>query len=157
VIPIHDHAGQLVAYAGRSIAGEEPRYRLPTGFRKSQVLFNFHRAIRSGEKNAIIVEGFFDAMKVHQAGHTNVVALMGSSFSQRQSDVLASHFGSATLMLDGDTAGRHAADVIENSLSSRMPVRRVDVGDSKQPDQLQPAEIYALVGPVRQRGRSMER
>ena len=95
VIPIHDHDGQLVTYPGRSLAGEEPKYRLPAGFRKSQVLFNFHRAIRSGEKNAIVVEGFFDAMTIYQTGHTNVVALMGSSFSQRQSDLLASHFGSA--------------------------------------------------------------
>ena len=157
VIPIHDNAGQLVAYAGRSLAGEEPKYRLPAGFRRSQVLFNFHRAIRSDKKNAIVVEGFFDAMKVHQAGHTNVVALMGSSFSQRQSDLLASHFGSATLMLDGDTAGRHAADVIENSLRSRMPVTRINVGDSRQPDQMPPSEIHALLGPARQWVRSMER
>jgi DNA primase len=157
VIPIHNHAGQLVAYAGRSLASEEPKYRLPAGFRKSQVLFNFHRAIRSGEKNAIVVEGFFDAMKVYQTGHTNVVALMGSSFSQRQSDLLASHFESATLMLDGDPVGRHAADVIQNVLTSRMPVTRVDVGDSRQPDQMQPVEIHALLGPVRQRARSMER
>lgn len=157
VIPIHDHDGQLVAYAGRSLAGEEPKYKLPAGFRKSQALFNFHRAIRSGEKNAIVVEGFFDAMKVNQAGHTNVVALMGTSFSQRQSDLLASHFASVTLMLDGDTTGRHAADVILTLLTSRMPVTGVDVGDGKQPDQMQPGEIDALLGPVRQRARSMER
>jgi DNA primase len=157
VIPIHDHAGQLVAYAGRSLTAEEPKYRLPTGFRKSQVLFNFHRAIQSDEKNAIVVEGFFDAMKIHQAGYTNVVALMGSSFCQRQSDLLATHFKSATLMLDGDPAGRHAADVIQNALTSRMHVTRVDVADGRQPDQMRPADIRALLGPGRQRACSMER
>jgi DNA primase len=66
VIPIHDHSGQLVAYAGRSITGEQPKYRFPAGFRKSQVLFNFHRAIHAGANRAILVEGFFDAMKVHR-------------------------------------------------------------------------------------------
>ena len=157
VIPIHDHTGQLVAYAGRSLTGEEPKYRLPAGFRKSRVLFNYHRAIRSAEKNAILVEGFFDAMKVHQAGHPNVVALMGSSFSQRQSDLLASHFSSATLMLDGDPTGRHAADRIQNVLAARMPLTRVDLPMGKQPDQMQPAEIRALLGPGRQQARSMER
>jgi 5S rRNA maturation endonuclease (ribonuclease M5) len=157
VIPIHDHAGQLIAYAGRSLAGEEPKYRLPAGFRKSQVLFNLHRASSSGEKKAIVVEGFFDAMKIHQAGHTNVVALMGSSFSQRQSDLLAAHFTSATLMLDGDPAGRHAADVIQSALVSRMPVTRIDVAHGRQPDQMQPVEIRALLGPGRQRTHSMER
>ena len=47
VIPIHDEQGQLVAYAGRSVDGREPRYRFPAGFGKSQVLFNFHRAAAS--------------------------------------------------------------------------------------------------------------
>ena len=50
VVPIHDHSGQLIAYAGRSLTGEQPKYRFPAGFRKSQVLFNFHRAIHTGTK-----------------------------------------------------------------------------------------------------------
>jgi len=67
VVPIHDHSGQLIAYAGRSLTGEQPKYRFPAGFRKSQVLFNFHRAIHTGTNHTILVEGFFDTMKVHQA------------------------------------------------------------------------------------------
>ena len=43
VIPIHDEGGRLVAYAGRSVDGAEPRYRFPTGFMKSTILFNLHR------------------------------------------------------------------------------------------------------------------
>jgi DNA primase catalytic core, N-terminal domain/CHC2 zinc finger len=45
VIPIHNAAGELIAYAGRAIDGQEPKYRFPAGFRKSLVLFNLHRAI----------------------------------------------------------------------------------------------------------------
>ena len=45
VIPIHNERGELVAYAGRSIDGSEPRYKLPAGFHKSVELFNLHRAI----------------------------------------------------------------------------------------------------------------
>jgi len=105
VIPIRDEKSQLVAYAGRAVNGEEPKYRFPAGFRKSQVLFNLDRAIATGSRNVIVVEGFFDALKVYQAGHP-VVALMGSSFSQRQSELLLSHFASVTLMLDGDEPGR---------------------------------------------------
>ena len=146
VIPIHDHGGQLVAYAGRSLTGEPPKYRFPAGFRKSQVLFNFHRAIHAGTNRAILVEGFFDAMKLHQAGHPNVVALMGSTFSRRQSDLLTRHFQSLILLLDGDAAGRHAADQITQSLLSEMPVHRMDLPDGRQPDQMRPAEIYALLG-----------
>lgn len=42
VIPIHNEHGELVAYAGRSIDGSEPRYKLPKGFHKSLELFNVH-------------------------------------------------------------------------------------------------------------------
>jgi DNA primase len=43
VIPIENEAGELVAYAGRSIDGSEPKYKLPAGFKKSHVLFNLCR------------------------------------------------------------------------------------------------------------------
>jgi 5S rRNA maturation endonuclease (ribonuclease M5) len=145
VIPIHDPGGQLIAYAGRSLTGEPPKYRFPTGFRKSQVLFNFHRAIHAGANRAILVEGFFDALQLHQAGHRNVVALMGSIFSRRQSDLLTRHFQSLILLLDGDPAGRHAADLITQSLQSKMSVHRIDLPDGRQPDQMRPAEIRALL------------
>jgi hypothetical protein len=121
VIPIRDEKSQLVAYAGRAVNGEEPKYRFPAGFRKSQVLFNLDRAIATGSRNVIVVEGFFDALKVYQAGHP-VVALMGSSFSQRQSELLLSHFASVTLMLDGDEPGRQAAEFIVQLLIAKLPI-----------------------------------
>jgi DNA primase len=120
-------------------------------------VFNFNRAIHSAEKTVIVVEGFFDAMKVHQAGHDNVVALMGSTLSQRQSDLLTDRFEAVTLMLDGDPPGRPAADMIEKALGSRMLVNRVDVGEARQPDQMKSPEINALVGPARSRTCSLER
>ena len=126
VIPIRDEKSQLVAYAGRAVNGEEPKYRFPAGFRKSQVLFNLDRAMQTGGRNVIVVEGFFDALKVHQAGHPAVVALMGSSFSQRQSELLLSHFASVTLMLDGDEAGRRATEIIVQLLRPKVPVHKVD-------------------------------
>ena len=43
VIPIHDEKGELVAYAGRAIDDSEPRYKLPAGFHKSQVVYNLQR------------------------------------------------------------------------------------------------------------------
>ena len=147
VIPIRDEEGRLVAYAGRAVKGEEPKYRFPVGFRKSQVLFNLDRAIQTDGPNVIVVEGFFDALKVHQAGHPAVVALMGSSFSQRQSELLLSRFASITLMLDGDEPGRRAAELIAQLLTPRVPVNKVELPDHIQPDQLSSAEIHVLVGP----------
>jgi DNA primase len=146
VIPIRDEKSQLVAYAGRAVNGEEPKYRFPAGFRKSQVLFNLDRAMQTCGRNVIVVEGFFDAMKVHQARHPAVVALMGASFSQRQSELLLSQFASITLMLDGDEAGRRAAEVIAELLKPKASVRKVELPNRVQPDQLSSAEINVLVG-----------
>jgi DNA primase len=147
VIPIRDEKSQLVAYVGRAVNGEEPKYRFPAGFRKSQVLFNLDRAMQTGGRNVIVVEGFFDALKVSQAGHPAVVALMGSSFSQCQSDLLLSHFTSITLMLDGDEPGRRAAEFIVRLLIAKLPINKVELPNHIQPDQLSSAEITVLLGP----------
>jgi DNA primase len=148
VIPIRDEKSRLVAYVGRAVNGEEPKYRFPAGFRKSQVLFNLDRAMQTGGSNVIVVEGFFDALKVYQAGHPAVVALMGASFSQRQSELLLSHFARVTLMLDGDETGRSAAEVIAQLLRPKVPVTKVELPNRVQPDQLSSAELNALVGPA---------
>jgi 5S rRNA maturation endonuclease (ribonuclease M5) len=144
VIPIRDENSRLIAYAGRAVLGELPKYRFPAGFRKSHVLFNLDRARHTGGGNVIVVEGFFDALKVHQAGHA-VVALMGTSFSQRQSDLLAGYFPQVTLMLDGDPPGRRAADVIAQFLLAKMTVDKVELPPRVQPDQLSSAEINFLL------------
>jgi DNA primase len=106
VIPLHNSRGELVGYAGRSIDSSEPKYRLSDGFQKSIELFNLHRVKpveRSGE--VFVVEGFFSAMKLHQAGFTNVVALMGCSISDMQIELLSRNFTHAVLLLDEDEAG----------------------------------------------------
>lgn len=147
VIPIRDEQSRLVAYVGRAVNGEEPKYRFPAGFRKSLVLFNLDRAIETGGNTVIVVEGFFDALKVYQAGHPAVVALMGSSFSQRQSELLLSRFATVTLMLDGDQPGRRAAEAMAKLLTPKVRVNQVELPDRVQPDQLSSAEINVLVGP----------
>jgi 5S rRNA maturation endonuclease (ribonuclease M5) len=146
VIPIRDEKSRLVAYAGRAVNGEQPRYRFPAGFRKSQLLFNLDRAMQTGGRNVIIVEGFFDALKIHQAGHPAVVALMGASFSQRQSELLLCCFARVTLMLDGDESGRRAAEDIARLLKPKVSVSKVELPNGAQPDHLSSAEINALAG-----------
>lgn len=83
VIPIHNRAGQLVAYAGRwpgTPPDGTPKYRLPHGFKRSLELFNFHRALASRSNNSlIVVEGFFGCMAVWQAGFRRVVALWAAA------------------------------------------------------------------------------
>jgi DNA primase len=147
VVPIHNAIGQLVAYAGRSVDDAEPKYKLPTGFTKSAEVFNLHRVIASPEtarERVIVCEGFFDCMKVHQAGIGAVVALMGSSMSEAQENVLGK-FARVILFLDGDEAGREATRLIVSRLAHRTFVRAIDLPDGKQPDQLSSEEIQAVL------------
>jgi len=143
VIPIQNANGELVAYAGRSIDGTEPRYKFPTGFHKSLELFNLHYV--KGELSVVLVEGFFDCMKVTQAGFPSV-ALMGSTMSKKQEELLAEHFGHLIVMLDGDEAGRVAAQGIADRLRQIIyQVDVVDLPDGVQPDQLSKDELRKLL------------
>ena len=107
VISIHNSGGELVAYAGRALEECDEKYRLPKGFLKTLELFNVRRVLPIGRELVIVVEGFFDAVKVHSAGYPSVVALMGSFLSKEQNDMLA-EFSKVILLLDGDEAGREA-------------------------------------------------
>ena len=143
VFPIHDPGGELVAYCGRSLDGAEPRYKFPAGFAKSRVVFNLHRAAATQAPSVIAVEGFFDCLKVHQAGFRSVVALMGAGLYERQQELLVERFRKVVLMLDGDEAGRRASSAIAARLGCR--VRVIDLATGVQPDQLSSALLQQLV------------
>jgi DNA primase len=145
VIPIHNAAGELVAYAGRAIDATEPRYKLPAGFHKARELYNLHRAIATGQRGFIVVEGFFDAMKVHEAGYPFVVALMGCSMSEQQAELLVSAADMVLLMLDGDDAGRRGTDEIMVRIGRRVWVKSIDLSEAHQPDQMSAEEIQAVL------------
>ena len=145
VFPIHDSEGQLVGYAGRSLDGCEPRYLFPPSFRKSQVVFNLHRAVREAAGCAIVVEGFFDCLHVHQAGYHNVVALMGVSLSEVQEQLLRERFSKLVLMLDGDEAGRRASQQLAARLKGKVSSSVVELPSGRQPDQLSSEEMESLL------------
>ena len=145
IIPIHNADGELIAYCGRSVDQTRPRYRLPPAFAKSEVLFNMHRAVAGMEKSVVVVEGFFDCMKVHQAGVRSVVALMGSVLYEQQRQALLARFRQVTLLMDGDPAGRKASSVIAPTLRPHCAVRVILLPDGVQPDQLAERDIGMLL------------
>jgi DNA primase len=153
VIPIHDEHGRLVAYAGRSVDGQQPRYRFPAGFGKSQVLFNFHRAAATSEDTAIVVEGFFDCLRVSGAGLENVVALLGTELYEHPARLLCERFDRVLLMLDGDAAGRQARGRIVGRLRDRCEVRLIELTEGVQPDQLPDHVLRQL---IEQRDKELE-
>jgi len=155
-IPIHNAKGEVVAYAGRFPVKEPPegtpKYKLPQGFRKSQELFNIDRAVKQ-EGPLVIVEGFFDCIKVHQNGWKKVVALMGSTLSAAQEDLIREHFGRdgrVIVMLDENEAGRAGRDDIACRLSKHCFVR-VHTFDKEdmEPEHLGADEVLQIVGGAR--------
>ena len=155
VVPIHNRDSQLIAYAGRwpGIPPDEdtPKYKLPPGFRKAQEVFNLHRAMREPRDGPLyVVEGFFDCIWLWQHGIRRVVALMGSSLSSPQEDLIAAAvypLGRIVLMLDEDPAGRTARNEMSARLSKLCFVRTVvfDQPDM-QPDQLSAEELKQILG-----------
>jgi DNA primase len=146
VFPIHNEKGDLVAYAGRSIDESEPKYKFPAGFHKSLELYNLHRAIGEGNarRRVVVVEGFFDCLKVNAAGFP-CVALMGSSLSEAQEELIVRHFNVVCILLDGDEAGQAAAVDCLTRLGRRMWTYAPALAEGKQPDMLSIEEIRALL------------
>jgi DNA primase len=145
VIPIHNERGELVAYCGRTLDGTQPRYRFPAGFPKAEILFNLHRAAAAGQQAVVVVEGFFDCLKLHQAGVPAVVALMGAALSDSQQRALLEHFQHVVLMLDGDHAGRCASATLAHRLRPHASVRVIHLPDQVQPDQLSTEAIRGIL------------
>jgi DNA primase len=152
VIPLHNEQGSLVGYAGRSLDESEPKYLFPSsdkGFYKSQLLFNLHRVIAStsAPTAVVVVEGFFDTIKVHQAG-LPCVGLFGSWLSREQEELLVAHFSHVILMLDGNDAGRAGTADALPRLALRLFVRTVVLPEGAEPDLLDPEDIPWWCGSV---------
>ncbi len=156
-IPIHNFKGEVVAYAGRW-PGEPsdkatPKYKLPPGFKKGQELFNLDRAIQEpADRPLVIVEGFFDAIQLHQHGYRKVVALMGSTMTAAQEVLLRQNTSSQSLvlvMLDEDDAGREGREDIACRLSKFCFVKTyVFENEGMQPEHLSAEEVAQLFGGV---------
>ena len=114
-IPIHDEEGRLVAITGRQMEGvldyppverkngrmkPSPKYDNVYGSKKSYVLYNLHRAKKYTDKSLIVVEGQFDAIRMHNCGYPNVVAKMGSVLSDRQVALLYKYSTSVILLIE---------------------------------------------------------
>jgi DNA primase len=148
-IPIYNALGQLVAYCGRAIseeqANEEGKYRLPPNFLKSEVIYNLHR--QEHIDLLIIVESFLSVFRLFQAGFKNVVALMGSSLSEKQEALILKHLklnGKVLLMFDNDEAGVKAKKNCLERLSPYVFVKVLSYGALK-PHRLTENELQNLL------------
>jgi DNA primase len=129
-IPIHNLESKLVGYAGRwpgEPPEERPKYRLPDGFTTASEVYRLAQALREPEEfPLIIVEGFFDVMKLWQLGIRKAVALMGSSMSTGQEQLICQAVkpdGTIIIMFDEDDAGRTGRDEVLCRLATKAFVR----------------------------------
>ena len=114
MFPVCDMRGRVLGFGARKLGDARgPKYvNSPSGaiFCKSELLYGAHHARAAAAKagSVIVVEGYVDALTMHQAGMVNTVALMGAAASEQQIAGLKRLAPTAVLMLDGDDAGARA-------------------------------------------------
>jgi DNA primase len=151
-IPIHNVKGELVGYAGRwpgEPPEERPKYRMPDGFKKASEVYRLAQAMKEpASQPLIVVEGFFDAMKLWQIGCRKTVALMGSTLSAGQEYLISQAVKpdrTVIVMFDEDEAGRTGREEVLRRLATRMFVRVIVFErENFQPEHLTRAQATAL-------------
>ena len=114
IFPISDHNGRVVGFGARTLEKDGiPKYLnspQTTLFDKSKLLYGLHlakRAIRD-QRQGVIVEGYMDVIRAHQAGYSNVVAQMGTALTESQLTLLKRYTKRFVIALDADEAGVNA-------------------------------------------------
>ena len=141
MIPIKDPKGKIVGFGGRVLDNSTPKY-LNTAetewFNKRRLLFAMdvaYKAIRSS-RQAIVVEGYMDAISLHAAGISNVVASMGTAFAAEQAKLLKRVADEVVFCYDSDSAGRKASvRAVSIARTEGLKVRIAGVPEGKDPDE----------------------
>ena len=143
MFPIRDSAGRTVAFTGRALAADDLAKYLNSPetilYKKGQLLFGMDRAkdaIRT-RGFAILVEGQFDLILLHQIGFQNTVALSGTALTDEHISLIKRYADNLMLALDADRAGlaagqKHAI----TALRAGMRVKAVRLPPGKDPADL---------------------
>lgn len=121
MFPICDNQGHAVAFSGRVLGKEEPKYlNSPETvvFNKSKILYHFHQARLHIRKRSqvILFEGFADVISANQAGLQHSIATMGTSLTQEQAKIIRRNVEQVIVCYDSDSAGIEAAVRASNIL-----------------------------------------
>lgn len=145
IFPIHDLRGRVIAFGGRTMGDDQPKYlNSPETdiFHKSQVLYGLHQA-RQANRNLerlMVVEGYMDVVSLYQHGITYGVATLGTAVNSKHVQLCLRFTNEIVFCFDGDNAGRRAA---WKALTIAMPTLRDGVDlkflflpDGEDPDSL---------------------
>lgn len=139
MFPIIDLRGNVIAFGGRTINGDGPKYINSSDtpvFKKSQNLFSLNFAKKSEEKRLILAEGYMDVIAINQAGFENVVATLGTALTQEQARLMSQYADEIIIAYDSDGAGQKATHKAINLLSevgARTKIIRME--GAKDPDE----------------------
>jgi DNA primase len=159
MFPIVQPGGAIVGFSGRILprfaqaadGDKAPKYlNSPDSllFHKGKLLFGLHQARQSIRERgrAILVEGNLDVVTMHQRGHTETVAPLGTAATPAQCELLARFARTVVLCFDGDRAGAKAArDAIPMMLAAEIEPRIVALADGEDPDSVAAERIAALL------------
>ncbi len=122
MFPIRDSRGRVIGFGGRIIDQGEPKYlnspETPL-FHKGRELYGLYEArqARTDFKRLMVVEGYMDVVRLHQAGITYAVATLGTATTQEHLNKIFKLTSEVVFCFDGDRAGRQAAwRALDNSL-----------------------------------------
>ncbi len=140
MFPIFNPQGEPIGFGGRILSEGEPKYlntpETPL-FQKRKVLYalNLARNAIREKGEAILVEGYMDAISLHQAGFTNTVATMGTALNADTVQILKRYTNKVIIAYDRDSAGLNAVMRSANLFRmNEMDVRFVDLPEGNDPD-----------------------
>jgi DNA primase len=130
LFPIRDAQGRVVAFGGRALASEEPKYlnspETPL-YVKGQTLYALDtaRAAMRERNRAIVVEGYIDCMMAHQHGFTETVAALGTAFTPAQLALLRRYADEVIAVFDADAAGQKASARLEEMIGDEADLQNL--------------------------------
>jgi DNA primase len=142
IFPIHDDAGQPVAFGGRDLGEDGPKYlnsKEHDLFQKGRTLYGMHLARTAMREagRAIVAEGYTDVIACHAAGFTEAVGTLGTAFTDDHARALLRQTAEVVLLFDGDEAGQRAADrAVHVAMRHVLDVRICVLPDAMDPDDL---------------------
>lgn len=137
--PIIDLRGNVIAFGGRVLTDEKPKY-LNTSetpvFNKGSFLFALNFAKSTCSEQMILCEGYMDVISLHQAGFTNAVATLGTALTAGQAHLMARYTKEVVVCYDSDEAGQKAASrAIPILREAGLLVKVLTVTGGKDPDE----------------------
>lgn len=141
MFPILDVKGRVVAFGGRVLDDSKPKYlNSPETsiFNKRKLLFAFYQALPEIKKTrqAIMVEGYMDAISLHAHGIKNVVASLGTAFTIEQARLLKRYADEVVFSYDMDEAGQKATkQALEIANNVGLSIRVLKLSEGKDPDE----------------------